>query len=224
MATEIDKRVVQMEFDNKDFEKNCKESLSTLEKLKMALNFDGAKGLKDVGEAAKKVDLSNISKGAEEVRAKFSIMQVAGMTAISELTKGLLNFGKSIWNNTFGQMARGGMARTLKIDQARFQMKALANNFDEIAGDAKKLAYFMDQMHQSIDKAVSGTAYGYDAAAAVASQLMASGIKNADTMYNHLRAIAGAASMTGRSFEDIGNIFTTVASNGRLMTMQLRQF
>lgn len=224
MATEIDKRVVQMQFDNKDFEKNCKESLSTLEKLKMALNFDGAKGLKDVGEAAKKVDLSHISKGAEEVRAKFSIMQVAGMTAISELTKGLLNFGKSIWSNTFGQMARGGMARTLKIDQARFQMKALANNFDEIAGDAKKLAYFMDQMHQSIDKAVSGTAYGYDAAAAVASQLMASGIKNADVMYNHLRAIAGAASMTGRSFEDIGNIFTTVASNGRLMTMQLRQF
>ena len=224
MATEIDKRVVQMQFDNKDFEKNCKESLSTLEKLKMALNFDGAKGLKDVGEAAKKVDLSHISKGAEEVRAKFSIMQVAGMTAISELTKGLLNFGKSIWSNTFGQMARGGMARTLKIDQARFQMKALANNFDEIAGDAEKLAYFMDQMHQSIDKAVSGTAYGYDAAAAVASQLMASGIKNADTMYNHLRAIAGAASMTGRSFEDIGNIFTTVASNGQLMTMQLRQF
>lgn len=224
MATEIDRRVVEMQFDNRDFEKNCKQSLSTLEKLKMALNFDGAKGLKDVGEAAKKVDLSNISKGAEEVRAKFSIMQVAGMTAISELTKGLLNFGKSIWNNTFGQMARGGMARTLKIDQARFQMKALANNFDEIAGDAEKLAYFMDQMHQSIDKAVSGTAYGYDAAAAVASQLMASGIKNTETMYNHLRAIAGAASMTGRSFEDIGNIFTTVASNGRLMTMQLRQF
>lgn len=224
MATEIDKRVVQMEFDNKDFEKNCKQSLSTLEKLKMALNFDGAKGLKDVGEAAKKVDLSHISKGAEEVRAKFSVMQVAGMTAISELTKGLLNFGKSIWSNTFGQMARGGMARTLKIDQARFQMKALANNFDEIAGDAKKLAYFMEQMHQSIDKSVSGTAYGYDAAAAVASQLMASGIKNTETMYNHLRAIAGAASMTGRSFEDIGNIFTTVASNGRLMTMQLRQF
>lgn len=224
MATDIDRRVVQMEFDNKDFEKNCKQSLSTLEKLKMALNFDGAKGLKDVGEAAKKVDLSHISKGAEEVRAKFSVMQIAGMTAISELTKGLLNFGKSIWSNTFGQMARGGMARTLKIDQARFQMKALANNFDEIAGDAKKLAYFMEQMHQSIDKSVSGTAYGYDAAAAVASQLMASGIKNTETMYNHLRAIAGAASMTGRSFEDIGNIFTTVASNGRLMTMQLRQF
>ena len=224
MATEIDKRVVEMQFDNKDFEKNCKETLSTLDKLKMALNFDGAKGLKQVGEAAKKVDLSNISKGAEAVSVKFSVMQIAGMTAISELTKGLLNFGKNIWNNTFGQMSRGGFARTLKIDQANFQMRALANNFDEIAGDAEKLAYFMQKMGDSIDKAVTGTAYGYDAAAAVASQLMASGIKDMDDMYNHLRAIAGAASMTGSSFEEIGHIFTRIASNGRVMGDDLQSF
>lgn len=224
MATEIDRRVVEMQFDNRDFEKNCKQSLSTLEKLKMALNFDGAKGLKDVGEAAKKVDLSQISKSAEKVQVSFSAMQIAGMTAISELTKSLMNFGKNIWNNTFGQIKKGGMARTLKIDQANFQMKALANNFDEIAGDAEKLATFMTQMGTAIDNAVTGTAYGYDAAASVASQLMASGLKNAKQMETDLRAIAGAAAMTGRSYEDIGNIFTTVASNGRLMTMQLRQF
>lgn len=224
MATEIDKRVVQMEFDNKDFEKNCKQSLSTLEKLKMALNFDGAKGLKDVGEAAKKVDLSQISKSAEKVQVSFSAMQVAGMTAISELTKSFMNFGKNIWDKTFGQIKKGGMARSLKIDQANFQMKALAKNFDGIKDDAGKLAAFMSDMGKAIDNAVTGTAYGYDAAAAVASQLMASGLKNAKQMETDLRAIAGAAAMTGRSYEDIGNIFTTVASNGRLMTMQLRQF
>lgn len=224
MATEIDRRVVEMQFDNRDFEKNCKQSLSTLEKLKMALNFDGAKGLKDVGEAAKKVDLSNISKGAEKVQVSFSAMQIAGMTAISELTKSLMNFGKNIWNNTFGQIKKGGMARTLKIDQANFQMKALAANFDELKDNAEGLATFMQQMSDAIGAAVDGTAYGYDAAASVASQLMASGLKNTKQMETDLRAIAGAAAMTGRSYEDIGNIFTTVASNGRLMTMQLRQF
>ena len=224
MATEIDRRVVEMQFDNRDFEKNCKQSLSTLEKLKMALNFDGAKGLKDVGEAAKKVDLSNISKGAEKVQVSFSAMQIAGMTAISELTKSLMNFGKNIWNNTFGQIKKGGMARTLKIDQANFQMKALASNFEGLKDNAEGLAIFMRQMSDAIGDAVDGTAYGYDAAAAVASQLMASGLKNAEQMKTDLRAIAGAAAMTGRSYEDIGNIFTTVASNGRLMTMQLRQF
>lgn len=224
MATEIDKRVVQMEFDNKDFERNCQASLTTLEKLKMALNFDGAKGLDSMAKAADKVDLSNLSKGAEAISVKFSAMQVAGMTAISELTKGLMNFGKKVWDSSFGLMKTGGMARTLKIEQARFQMAALAKNMEGITENAEAQAALVEKMVTAASESVSGTAYGMDAAAAVTSQLMASGVMNAETMLKHLRGIAGAASMTGRSFEDIGNIFTTVASNGRLMTMQLRQF
>lgn len=224
MASEIDKRVVQMQFDNRDFEKNCQASLSTLEKLKMALNFDGAKGLDSMAKAANKIDLSNLSKGAEAVEVKFNAMNVAGMTAISELTKGFLGLGKTIWNSTFGLMKSGGMARTLKIEQAVFQMKALAKNIKGVGEEQAKVNALIDQMKDSIDRSVTGTAYGYDAAASVASQLMASGLTDSNIMYNHLRAIAGAAAMTGRSFEDIGNIFTTVASNGRLMTMQLRQF
>lgn len=224
MATEIDKRVVQMEFDNKDFERNCQASLTTLEKLKMALNFDGAKGLDSMAKAADKIDLSNLSKGAEAISVKFSAMQVAGMTAISELTKGLMNFGKKVWDSSFGIMKTGGMARTLKIEQARFQMAALAKNMKGITEDTEKQAALVEKMVKAASESVSGTAYGMDAAAAVTSQLMASGVMNSETMLKHLRGIAGAASMTGRSFEDIGNIFTTVASNGRLMTMQLRQF
>ena len=224
MATEVDKRVVEMRFDNKEFEKNCKASLTTLEKLKMALNFDGAKGLESMGKAASKVDLSNLSKGADAVSVSFSAMQIAGMTAIQELTKGVINFGKNIWNNTFGQIKSGGWGRSLKIDQANFQMKALAENLDAVKSGAIDVTQYMKKMGDSIDKAVTGTAYGYDAAAATASQLMASNITNVDEMYNHLRAIAGAASMTGRSFEELGYIFTRVASNGRVMGDDLQSF
>lgn len=213
-----------MEFDNKDFERNCQASLTTLEKLKMALNFDGAKGLDSMAKAANKVDLSGLAKGAEAIQVKFSAMQVAGMTAISELTKGLMNFGKKIWDSSFGLMKTGGMARTLKIEQARFQMAALAKNMKNITNDAEQQAALVEKMVNAASEAVSGTAYGMDAAAAVTSQLMASGVTSSEVMLEHLKGIAGAASMTGRSFEDIGNIFTTVASNGRLMTMQLRQF
>ena len=224
MATEIDKRVVEMQFDNRDFEKNCQASLSTLEKLKMALNFDGAKGLDSMAKAANKIDLSGLSKGAEAIEVKFNAMSVAGMTAISELTKGFLNLGKTIWNVSFGQMKSGGMARTLKIEQANFQMKALAKNIKGVGDSAEKVDEIVEKMVSAASNAVQGTAYGLDAASAVAAQLMASGLTNAEEMENHLKGIAGAAAMTGRSYEDIGNIFTTVASNGRLMTMQLRQF
>lgn len=224
MATEIDKRVVEMQFDNKDFEKNCQASLTTLEKLKMALNFDGAKGLDTMAQAAKKIDMSNIAKGAEAVQVKFSAMNIAGMTAISELTKGFIGLGKRIWDMSFGLMKTGGMARTLKIEQANFQMKALAKNIKGITDDAKAQAALVEGMVNAASNAVQGTAYGLDAAAKTASTLMASGVTDAEEMEKYLRGVAGAAAMTGRGFEDIGDIFSTVASNGKLMTMQLRQF
>lgn len=224
MAREIDQHVVQMEFDNKEFERNVQASLTTLDKLKMALNFDGAKGLDQLTQAAKKVSLKNLETSAQAVSMEFTAMKVVGLTAVSEMTKAFMGFGKKLWNMSFGQMASGGMSRALKVEQANFQMRALAKNLEGIGDSTEKLEAYISAMSKAINKAVTGTAYGYDAAAAVTASLMASGVTDADEMLSHLNAIAGAAAMTGRSFEDIGNIFTTVASNGRLMTMQLRQF
>ena len=224
MSTEIDRRVVEMQFNNKDFERNVQQSLGTIEKLKMALDFDGAKGLDSITKAANKVDMSNIVDQTSKVQLSFSALQVAGATMVSELTRSFINFGKNLWNMSFGQMKSGGMARALKIEQANFKMAALAKNIKGIGDDAERTKALLDAMGESIDNAVTGTAYGYDSAANVASQLMASGLTDAEKMYTYLRGIAGAAAMTGRTFDDIGNIFSTVSSNGKLMTMQLRQF
>ena len=48
MSATIDQRVVEMRFDNSNFEKNVQTSLSTLDRLKERLNFTGAsKGLEN---------------------------------------------------------------------------------------------------------------------------------------------------------------------------------
>ena len=224
MSVEIDKRVVEMQFDNKQFERNVQASLTTIDKLKMALDFDGAKGLEDMTKAANKMDLSNVTKQTEAVRVQFSALQIAGVTMISELTKSFLNFGKNIWNMSLGQMKSGGMARTLKIEQAEFKLKALAKNILKVEEDSAELTAYVEKMSKAASDAVNGTAYGYDSAMSTVSQLVASGINDAEVMERYLMGIAGAAAMTGRSFDDIGNIFSTVASNGKLMTQQLRQF
>ena len=97
MSKTIDERVVEMRFDNKQFESATKESMSTLDKLKEKLHLkDAVKGLGDLEKAAKKVDLSPLSKSAETVTAKFSAMQVAGVTAIANLTNSAINAGKNI--------------------------------------------------------------------------------------------------------------------------------
>ena len=96
MSTTIDERVVEMRFDNKQFEANVQTSLSTLEKLKQGLDLDGAaKGLEGLGEAAKKCTLSTLSRSVETVQTKFSAFEVMAMTALSNITNSAVNAGKT---------------------------------------------------------------------------------------------------------------------------------
>ena len=95
MSREVDERVVSMQFDNKNFERNVSTTMSTLEKLKQKLNLSGAsKGLENVGAAAKKVDMSGLSSGVETVRSKFSALEVMGVTALANITNSAVNAGK----------------------------------------------------------------------------------------------------------------------------------
>ena len=80
MSTTIDQKVVEMRFDNKQFEQATRTSMSTLDKLKQSLNLNGAaKGLESINSAAKNVNLSSISSSAETVSAKFSAKASAGL-------------------------------------------------------------------------------------------------------------------------------------------------
>ncbi len=210
MSTTVDERVVEMRFDNAQFEKNVQTSMSTLEKLKEKLNFSGAsKGLEDVNAAAKNVNLSGISNAVEAVRVKFSGLQVVVATALSNITNSAINAGKRISSSITGPLVQGGKNRALNIEQAKFQFEGLGMDIEKAM--------------ESASAAVKGTAYGLDAAAKVASQFGASGLEAGDEMTSALRAISGVAAMTSSSYEDIGNIFTSVAGNGRLMGEQLLQ-
>ena len=97
MSRTIDERVVEMRFDNRQFEQNVQTSLSTLDKLKRGLDLDGAaKGLENLGTAAKKCDMSALSSSVETVRAKFSAFEVVAMTALSNITNSAINTGKQL--------------------------------------------------------------------------------------------------------------------------------
>lgn len=95
MSKTIDQKVVEMQFDNRNFERNVSTTMSTVEKLKKSLNFDGAaKGLENVTSAAKKVDMNGLAAGVETVRARFSALEVMGVTALANITNSAVNAGK----------------------------------------------------------------------------------------------------------------------------------
>lgn len=97
MSTTIDQKVVEMQFDNRNFEKNVSATMSTLDKLKQSLNLTGAtKGLENVDAAARRLDMTGVSNAVETVRAKFSALEVMGVTALANITNSAVNAGKRI--------------------------------------------------------------------------------------------------------------------------------
>ncbi len=217
MSKKVDENVVEMRFDNKNFEKNVQTSLSTLDKLKQKLNLTGAsKGFEDVNKAAKKVDFSHMENSLAALEKRFSVTGIMGMTFIQNMTNGLINLAKRASDFSIGGIVEGGKSRATKIENARFQIKGLLGD----AADAKEQ---LEAIMKDVDYGVKDTAYGLDAAASVAAQLAASGMKAGEGMQHALRGISGVAAMTNSSYEDIGRIYTTIAGNGRLMGDQLLQ-
>lgn len=95
--TVVDERVVTMDFNNSRFEKNVQTSLSTIDRLKKALRFDGAtKGLESINEASKKCNLSPLSGAVENVKVQFSAMEVMALTVLQNITNSAMRVGQQM--------------------------------------------------------------------------------------------------------------------------------
>lgn len=213
MSNVVDERIVEMRFDNAQFEKNVQTSMSTLEKLKKSLKLsDSSKELENVGKAAEKVNFSNMEKSLAALEKRFSVTGIIGMQVIKNLTNSAMGFVGKVNNFVKSGVVTGGINRAMKLENAQFQLGILLKDGKEV-----------EAVMQNVNAAVDGTAYSLDAAATVASQLAASGMKAGDQMQQSLQAVAGVAAMTNSSYEDIGRIFTQVAGQGRLMGNDLLQ-
>ena len=226
-TTSVDERIVQMKFDNTNFEKNVQTTMTTLDKLKQALKFDNAKeSLETISVAAKNVSFDALVKAAENTNSYFTVLGRTIDNIRDKIAGELAGAVTKIFTAIPNQIKTGGWTRAMNVEQAKFQLEGLGIAWKDVADD--------------IDHAVLGTAYGSDAAAKAASQLAASGVKYGGVigqittstgelkdqwsdMGRSLRAISGVAAMTNSSYEEIAHIFTTVAGQGKLMTMQLNQ-
>ena len=191
MSRPIDEKIVRMTLDNARFKENVKDTLSSF------------KAINDTIGNTKGMDLSRIADSISTIERRFSALGVVAATVLNKMTNSALNMGKGLYSAMVDPIVEGGKKRALNIEQAKFQFEGLGMD--------------VEKTMKSANDAVLGTAFGLDEAAVVASQFGATGMRAGKDMTDALRGISGVAAMTGSSYSDIGNIFTTVAGNGRLM-------
>lgn len=213
MSKTIDERVVEMRFDNNQFENKAKESIQTLGKLKNALDMDkSAKQFDALGEAVNNISFDGLSAGIQALQDRFSTWGIVSMRIIENVTDSMIRLVTRGVNFVSDAIVSGGLRRAQNIENAHFQLQALLK-------DEAKVQQYMDDAMDSVD----GTAYAYDEAAKAAAQFAASGVEAGDEVSKALKGITGVAAMTNADYESIAMIFTTVAGNGRLMGDQLLQ-
>lgn len=220
LSTSSETRVVSIQFDNKDFEKNVQQSLDTLERLNKSLEFKkGAKGLNHISNAASKVDMSSLSRSVDETANHFSKLEVMGITALANITNSAVNAGKSLVKSLVDPVVKGGWQRALNMEQAKFMFQGLGYSSKDV-GSVGKIGTIMDNIYKSVE----GTVYSLDKAALLASQLMASGVvgKGKNSQLEHvLKAVAGVSSVYNADYERVGEIFGEVKAQTVLMGQQV---
>ena len=147
MSKTIDERVVEMRFDNKDFESNVKQSMSTLDKLKQALKFPSSSSKSSMSAVASSVktassNMNGLNSAVSTVRASFSALDVVAVTALGNITNGVVNATKNLVKSfTIDPITSG-------LHEYELQM----NSIQTILANTKSKGTTIDDVTKSLDE------------------------------------------------------------------------
>ena len=188
MSTEIDERVVEMDFDNRKFERGVSQSLGTLGKLRRALKLDGAAdGLEAVDEAANGVDLSPLVSAAEAVSAKFSALEVIGITALSNITNSAINTGKQLVKSLTVDQISAGFDKFTDKTTSVATLVSQGYELKDVNEQLSRLNWFTDE-----------TSYNFTDMVANIAKFTATG-QDLNTSVTAMEGIANWAALSGQN-------------------------
>ena len=152
MSKTVDERVVEMRFDNQQFERNVQTSMSSLDKLKQSLNMTGAaKGMNELNSAAKNFDLSGMDTSVGSVHTKFSALQVVGVTALANIANSAVNTGKKVVSAlAIEPITTGFQEYETKIGSIQTIMSNTANKGETM----KSVTKVIDELNTYADKTI----------------------------------------------------------------------
>lgn len=188
MSNSIDRRIVEMQFENRQFEQGARTSMGTLEKLKRSLDFSGAaRGMSALTGAMQGVDMTPMANAVENVSLKFRALEVAGVTAMMNLANRAVDTGISLVKSlSIDQVNKGWEKYGDKTAQVQTIMNATGKSIDEVNGYLDKLMWFSDE-----------TSYSFNDMTAALGQLTSAG-GDVDKLIPMIQGIANATAYAGK--------------------------
>lgn len=152
----IDNRVVMMQFNNKDFEKNAKQTLGTLDKLKMALNFGSVKNsLQDLAGVSSK-GFAIVASSVQEAQKKVDVFEQMAIGALRRLGDQAAQTGRSFVKSlSIDQISSGFQKYETEVASVQTIMNATGKSIEDVQKQLDKLMWFTDETSYSFSDMVA---------------------------------------------------------------------
>lgn len=196
MASSIDNRVAQLTLENKQFEAAAAQSLKTVNKLDDAFKMaDGVKGMKDLGNATKSVNVEGLLNSANKVRVQFVAMEEAARQLIRSVTHDIYQQGKALVKGlTIDPIQAGWTKYSEKLSSVQTLMNATGKDIDTINTYLDRLMWFSDE-----------TSYGFTDMTSALAQMTASG-GDVEKLIPMIQGIANATAFAGKGAAEFSRV------------------
>ena len=196
MSQEVDERVVEMRFDNAQFEKNVHQTMQSLEQLNDSLRLDGTeKGFEKISDASAKVDFDEMQGALDNLSGKFSAVEVMGVAALSHITRQAVDTGERLVKSlSLNQVTSGWNKYAKKTASVQTIMNATGKSIAKVNGYLEKLMWFSDE-----------TSYGFTDMTQSLGQLTASG-GNIEKVIPMIMGMANATAYAGKGASEFSRV------------------
>ena len=203
MSDTIDQRVVEMQLDNSNFEKNAQTSMDTTEKLKKSLDFNGtANSLNEVGKAASNLNFSGVASAVDSINNKMSLLGTFSKRIMENVADGAFQMGKSLLTSISGiNDASAGLEKFgQKSSAVGTMMIATGKSIDEVGEVLEDLNWFTDE-----------TSYSFTDMADTMGKFAASGEKDLTKLDSTVKGIATWAAASGANASTASRVMSQLS-------------
>lgn len=199
MSANVDKRIVEMQFDNAQFESGIRTTIKSLDSLEKSLDLRDAatKGFSAVADAAKGLDLNAVSEAVNTVSSRFSTLGIIGTTALQNITTAAMQTGKKLLDSLTIDPIKSG------FNEYETQINAIQT----ILANTSSKGTTLDQVNEALDELnryADQTIYNFTEMTKNIGTFTAAGV-DLDTAVAAIKGIANLGAVSGSTATQVSS-------------------
>ena len=212
--SEVEDKVVRMQFDGSRFNSACEKTMGVLDKLREKLRFkDAEEGFENITDSAEKVDMSNLSKGATAVQESFSAMEIFCARIIEKLADRVFEFGEKFVKGVFIEPLTTGFS---EYEEKVGSVQTILASTEKDGETIQTVTGYLEQLNEYSDR----TIYSFKDMTSNIGKFVNNGIKLEDAV-QAMKGISNEAALSGANATEASRAMYNLSQAMSLGYMQL---